>query len=385
MNELRILAAIRQHGALSKAEIARATGLSAQGVSIIVRSLLKDELLVKEAKVRGQVGQPSTPLALNPAGASTIGIKIGRRSLDVATMDFRGEIKRLESKRYDIPLPADVMALASRELANALSSLGSTDRERVVGIGLAIPGSMDLWWEPLGLDRECLAPWRSIDVAAALEEVADQPVLTYNDMTAACAAEIAFGESIKSDTVLYVFVGTFIGGGIVINGRLHVGAQGNAGALGPMPMDTVDDKGRPEQLLNRASLIFLERELLYHDIDVASVMRGTEDDPRAEAVFQSWLHPAAQGIARAVVAATSVIDFQALVIDGGLRADWKDRLVCATKTAMESLNWSGLSPIETFQGRIGNRARAIGAALLPLHNTFSPEPGLLVQRYSAPI
>src|SRR5205085_2390589 len=79
-NERLVLSLIRHHGALPKAEIARLTGLSPPTVQVIVQALEADGLLVRQEAQRGRVGQPSVPLSLNPDGAFSFGVKIGRRS-----------------------------------------------------------------------------------------------------------------------------------------------------------------------------------------------------------------------------------------------------------------------------------------------------------------
>src|SRR5690606_13593829 len=87
-NERLILSLIREAGALSKADIARITHLSSQTVTIIVNRLLKAGLLRKKEVIRGLIGQPSTPIEINPDGAISIGVKIGRRSLDLLALSF---------------------------------------------------------------------------------------------------------------------------------------------------------------------------------------------------------------------------------------------------------------------------------------------------------
>ena len=87
-NERLVMALVRRHGSLPKAEIARRSGLSPQTVSVIMRALEKDMLLVKGEPVRGRVGQPSVPMALNPDAVFSIGLKIGRRSADMVLMDL---------------------------------------------------------------------------------------------------------------------------------------------------------------------------------------------------------------------------------------------------------------------------------------------------------
>jgi DNA-binding transcriptional ArsR family regulator len=77
-NERLVLSLLRQHGALAKSDIARITGLSAQTISVIMRALEQDGLLLRGEPVRGRIGQPSVPMHLNPEGALFLGLKIGR-------------------------------------------------------------------------------------------------------------------------------------------------------------------------------------------------------------------------------------------------------------------------------------------------------------------
>ena len=131
-NERLMITAIRQAGALSKAEIARTTGLSGQAATVIVNSLLDEGLLVKREKVRGRVGKPFTPIALNPEGAFSMGVKIGRRSLEVLLVDFGGAVVASRSTPYAAPLPAQTMALATETAIELIESLKCGLRARIV-------------------------------------------------------------------------------------------------------------------------------------------------------------------------------------------------------------------------------------------------------------
>jgi hypothetical protein len=82
-NERLVLSLIRRHGDLPKADIARMTGLSPQTISIITNALEADGLLLRGKPLRGKVGQPLVPYSLNPEGALSFGLKIGRRSVDL--------------------------------------------------------------------------------------------------------------------------------------------------------------------------------------------------------------------------------------------------------------------------------------------------------------
>ena len=377
-NERLTITAIRQAGALSKAEIARTTGLSGQAATVIVNSLLDEGLLVKREKVRGRVGKPFTPIALNPEGAYSLGVKIGRRSLEVLLVDFAGAVVASRSTPYRAPLPAQTMALATGTAMELVDSLKRGLRARIVGLGVAMPWVLHEWSDVLGLDREAIAAWREIDVAADLESATGLPVSVYNDATAACAAEMIAGDRIDRSSALYIYLGTFVGGGVVIDGRLHRGAQLNAGALGSMPMDGTGGNGRPYQLIHQASVIDLERALATAGFDVSD-MSGPQDTPDVDDIFDAWLRRAVEALARAVVSAMSVVDFEEVVIDGLLRPDWRRRVVDGVTSAYGRFDCTGLSPIEIATGSIGPKARVLGAALLPLIGRFSPDTDLLVK------
>jgi len=377
-NERLMITAIRQAGALSKAEIARTTGLSGQAATVIVNSLLDEGLLVKREKVRGRVGKPFTPIALNPEGAYSIGVKIGRRSLEVLLVDFDGAVVASRSTPYPAPLPAETMALASGAAVELVDSLKRRLRSRIVGLGVAIPWVLHEWSEVLGLDREAIAAWQEIDVAAELRSATGLSVSVYNDATAACAAEMIAGDRIRHRSALYIYLGTFVGGGVVINGRLYRGEQVNAGAVGPMPMVGRDGDGQPRQLIHEASVIDLERALAAAGLDV-SEMFSPNGTPEVDDVFEAWSRRAVEGLSRAVVSAMSVVDFEEVVIDGLLRPDWRRRVVDGVTRAYRRFDCTGLSPIEIATGSIGPQARVLGAALLPLIGRFSPDTDLLVK------
>lgn len=377
-NERLMISAIRQAGALSKAEIARTTGLSGQAATVIVNSLLDEGLLVKREKVRGRIGKPFTPIALNPEGAYSLGVKIGRRSLEVLLVDFCGDIVASRTIPYHAPFPSQTMAMAMDTALELMDSLKRSLRARIVGLGVAMPWVLHEWFDVLGLEREAIAAWREIDVAAELEEATGLSASLYNDATAACAAEMIAGDRISQRSALYIYLGTFVGGGVVIGGRLYRGEQLNAGALGSMPIGDTDGAGNPLQLIHQASVIDLERALAASGFDESEMLDPTGiQDP--EDVFSTWLERAVEALSRAVVSAMSVVDFETVVIDGLLRPEWRRRVVDGVAGAYGKFDCTGLSPIEIATGSIGPKARVLGAALLPLIGRFSPDTELLVK------
>ncbi len=112
-NERLVLSLVRQNGSLAKTDIARMTRLSAQTVSVIMRELEDEGLLLRQAPVRGKVGQPSIPMALNPDGAYFIGLKIGRRSAELVLIDFLGNVRAMLQNSYRYPAPRETVDFVS--------------------------------------------------------------------------------------------------------------------------------------------------------------------------------------------------------------------------------------------------------------------------------
>lgn len=379
-NQRLIISSIRNHSALSKAEIARATGLSGQAASVIVNALLDEGILLKQDKVRGGVGQPHTPIALNPSGAFSLGIKIGRRSVEAILVDFLGQIVASRETAYQAPLFETAMPLAKSHALELIAGFSPTEISRIAGVGVAMPGELHEWSTELGLPRGALDGWRNADVAQEIENELGLPVTLYNDASAACAAELAAGNSIRCNSALYLYLGTFIGGGLVIDGRLYRGDNLNAAAIGSMPMAAQAEDGRPKQLIHLASVIQLEQQLDSAGLDGRALISGREEaGDAAHAVFHDWAGTAANGLARAAISAASVIDFEIVVIDGLLQPTWRDALIVAVEESMLCFNRAGLTPISIAAGSIGGKARVLGAALIPLHTRFSPDTDLLAR------
>lgn len=367
-NERLALSLIRRHGSLPKAEIARLTGLSAQTVSVIVRQLETDQLLIKETPQRGKVGQPLVPFSLNPDGAFAIGLKVGRRSGDLILLDLTGKVRRKVHQPYLFPTPQRLMDFVSGGLEKLLSDLTPVQRERICGLGIAAPFELWNWEEEIGAAHEVLEAWRDFDLIGEIAKLGDWPVHFSNDATAACAAELLFGKGNQYHNYAYFSVGYFIGGGIVINGHIFPGRTGYAGAIGSMPLAAPDGKLR--QLIHNASLFVLENRLQAAGLDAMVLARSPDDWGNIGPELNIWLEQAAKFLAQAAVATMSVIDFEAIIIDGAMPADVRRKLVEKTRAALIHQDLRGLPKFTIEEGSIGSDARAMGAASLSLFANY---------------
>ena len=292
-NERVLLQAIRLHGALPGAELARLTHLTAQTVSLITKRLIEDGLLLKREPVRGKVGQPSVPLGLNPDGAYAIGVKLGRRNLDVLLIDFEGQVRERSSLGYAYPEPQGVLAEIVQRVRAFKRRLPPGGRERLQGIGLATPLSLGGWQALLGFPAEVAERWNHADLRAELERQTGLPVEQIKDTAAACVAELVAGRGRSVKTFLYVFVDTFVGGGLVIDSHLRAGLHGNAGAIGSLPLGLARARAAepPAQLLSVASLINLEAQYQAAGLDTTAAGDARALQAPWLPVTRAWLGP----------------------------------------------------------------------------------------------
>lgn len=374
-NERLVLALVRRHGGLSKAEIARRCGLSAQTVSVIMRSLERDGLLRRGAPVRGKVGQPSVPMMLNPEGVFSFGLKIGRRSADLILMDFVGGVRKALRKVYKYPLPNQIAAFVETGVEELSAGLLEEERDKLAGIGIATPFQLWNWAEEIGVDPSMMDAWRNLDLAGEIGRIVPYPVYLQNDATAACGAELVFGRGPEFADFVYFFIGTFVGGGVVLNHSLYSGRTGNAGAFGPMPIaGTVHP---PEKLIDHASIVVLERMLADAGVDPSPLWLDAERWDGLDSYLDRWIGETAQALAIAIASSCAVIDFQAAIIDGGFPAAVRTRVVDQIKSEIGRLDLRGIDIPQICEGSIGTRSRAIGGASLPLFARYLADQNVL--------
>jgi predicted NBD/HSP70 family sugar kinase len=139
------------------------------------------------------MGQPSVPISLRANGAFSIGVKVGRRSLDVLTMDFAGHVRAREVLEYAYPDPRTVFSLLAGKLVHMMTALGD-DAAKVVGIGVAAPLWLGGWRNFFDTPPEVFAAWNEIDIRARVQALTALPVEFAKDTTAACAAELLMGQ-----------------------------------------------------------------------------------------------------------------------------------------------------------------------------------------------
>lgn len=363
-----VLSAVQGAGSLSRAEIARQTGLSAQSASVLTRGLEAEGLLQSGAPQKGKIGKPQTPMSLNPEGAFAFGLKIGRRKTDLVLLDLVGQVRGRNSITHAWPTPRETIEFLRAGIEEMAEGLSDEQRQRICGIGVAAPFELWSWLDIVGAPRSEMIAWRDFSFHDEVAAFSPLPVQVANDATVACSAELVFGLGREIRDYAYFYIGSFVGGGLVLDGKVWPGPTGNAGAFGSIP---IGDVTRPDhQLLHKASLFDLERRLVAERLSADRIRESLDESPEFERVMNRWIEDCAAAIAVAAVSVVAVIDTGAIVIDTALPGDVSERLARSVATAFNGIDRQGLATPHVHPGTIGRAAGSIGAAYMPIAQRF---------------
>ncbi len=389
---------VRRRGSMAKADLARATELSTQSASVIINRLLDEQLVRKLGAVRGRVGQPSQPIALNPDGAYAIGVHIGRRSLEIMLLDLTGQPRFRVEVAYPHPVVDAVFAAIGEQIGAIVARLGADGAARLCGIGVAAPLALGTWHRLLGQAPEQARQWAEIELRTRLQAMTTLPVTFAKDTAAACVAELLAGRGRGVPDYLYVYLDALAGGSLVLGGRPHRGANGNAGALGSMPLppamgvppepsasgrshehgahvEHAEQRGPgapPAQLLSVASLAMLEQRYAEAGLEAAAARDARALDAPWRDLTHVWAGQVADALAYAICSAACVVDLDAVIVDGKIGRGLLALLLSRVEIALTRYDWSGANRPPVLAGEVGVDANVIGAAYLALHAAFAP-------------
>jgi predicted NBD/HSP70 family sugar kinase len=387
-NERRVLQVLRRMGCASKAEISRSLNLTNAAMGSIVSSLEESGLVyLGKKRHEGGRGQPATLIHLNGKGVYSIGVQIDRSKIETILIDFDGNIiSRVKDERI-LPTPKQTLEIVKKDIEQILTLLDDEKKKRLAGIGLAIPYNLDSWTEVLNLPKDSFTLWKDYEFAKNLEELVGIPVYRENDGTSAAIAALYYGVGRDINDFLYLYIGPGIGGGLVLNGEIVSGENGNAADVGsmPVPPSSLKSTKRPNStfdiMLNRASINVLIKHLKYNGIDVDSQIQLESIISSNNKYFQEWLDDSIDALTHLIWSSTTLLDISTIVIasaiDGDLVSNVKKKLdFSLSVNAPESCKVPKI-----ITGKFGSDAGAIGAASLPIFYSFSPTKEILTEGF----
>jgi predicted NBD/HSP70 family sugar kinase len=322
MNEQTLLEHIRRSGPLSRAELSRISGLSKPTVSLALSTIERAGLVRTAGHRRGVPGPAAILYEIRPEAGFVLALDVGREYLRGAVTDLAGTIRSKTSRRTRATTgPGRVSDLV--RLADSLLSEVDLTRDMVTQSVLGSPGVFDPRRDALSLVGE-LTGWNRPGVLISLREAFGASLMIENDVDAAALAELTGGHGRGVDSFAFVSVGTGIGMGLVLGGRLHRGAHGAAGEIGFLPFA----EGHGVDLQDAARRGSFEAAASAAAVVRAARRAGLRGPVSARSVFTS----AAAGderaigtvaeeallVAKAISAVITVVDPELIVLGGGI-------------------------------------------------------------------
>ncbi|TDO51728.1 putative NBD/HSP70 family sugar kinase [Kribbella sp. VKM Ac-2527] len=374
----RIITALIQNGAASRAELARRTSLAPSTVSAIISELLGEGLVVEQAtqSVRAGTkgGRPATLVALDRSAGVAVGIDIGKQHVRVAVADLAHQLLAERSENVTPDLPASEGIRAAAALVHKTLGDAAADLSHVVGVGMGLPGPVHAPTGQLG-DSTILPGWVGVNAAQAMTDALGLRVEVDNDANLGAIGEWTWGAGRDCTEVIYLKLATGIGAGLIIGGRPFTGHGGTAGEIGHT---VVDPAGPICRCGNRGCL-----EMLAGSGAVLNALRPSHGNVQTIAEVLELAAAGDHGCRRAIADAGQAVGTAAatlcnlinprLIVVGGEMAAAGEILIDPLREALErGAIRSASHDVEVVQGTLGDRAEVLGAVALALRHGNQP-------------
>jgi glucokinase len=301
------------------------------------------------------------------------GIDVGATQIKLGTVDLEGRI--LQQDRLPAGAKASFVDFA-RPIAESLKRLQDKTGGTLRAVGIGTPGFTDKRTGVLMGGAENIPCLKGNSLSAFIKERFAVPAVTDNDGTCAAAGELAWGSARSYRDFLLITLGTGIGGGLVLDGKVYRGAQGFAGEVGHLGLDrngpwcVCGSRGCFEQYASATAIVRLHRERLQkrrlpipEPLEPAAVLMAARNgDP----VALETVRHAARAIAQAFGSVANLLNVEACIIGGGLSA-MADQLAGFVREYVADYAWPLLaSGLKIHTAALRNDAGLLGAAALAL-------------------
>lgn len=375
-NRRAVLSAIAFNSGLSNADISRMTGLAPQTASAIVADLEADGLIARGEVLRGRRGQPATPLSLNAKAGFAVGCEVNWDHVEIVLMDFGSNEVARYRRDYRWPDYRSIGGEVAKAIASLIDRLDTRQRSTVLSVGLAMPTDIHRNLHLLGAPDDQIKGWETHDLRAEIEARTGLETSVYNDGTAGCWAEMVMHPSPRPRGFAYLFIGTFLGSGIILDSMLRDGPPDAPSVLGSMFI--VGEDGARYIGHQVASLTPVREALSRRQLTPpASSPRDWPWQDWGDFV-PHWVDCAGKALAAIAMNTGAVVNVNHIVIDGEIPPSLVASLVAATERELALLPTMTHDRPQVLAGRLGTRAASLGAAQLPLlARLFSAEANAL--------
>ena len=234
-NRLTVFEIIKNQQPISRATIAKQTGMSPTTVSRIVGELTEQGYLLESDQVSSGLGRKSTLLGMNDASVLSVGVELDRRLMSIGIVDLQGKV--VCNSQYP-RTPDESVDQTLERISSAIDQLiqqHAIERTRIVGIGVGLPGIVNndegivVFSVQLG--------WKNVALATRLKELTGFEIAVDNELKVRALAEHLKGAAVGSSRTVLLGFGQGVGSAIILEGEIYRGVMNSAGEIGHTTVD----------------------------------------------------------------------------------------------------------------------------------------------------
>jgi predicted NBD/HSP70 family sugar kinase/DNA-binding XRE family transcriptional regulator len=374
-NRERLLQLLRSQGAMTQAQLARASGLSPATVSSIAREL-RDEGWLEAVGTGGK----RSALSLSRAAGVAVGIDFDHSHVRVAIADLAHSILAEASEPLDVDHEAEEgIGLAGKMVRELLHDVG-VSHERVTGVGMGLPGPLRRDTGEIG-DSAILPGWIGAKPEEMMSEELGLPVRVENDANLGALAELGWGAGYGAQDLIFVSVRSGIGAALVIDGRLYRGAGGTAGELGHTlfrengEVCRCGNRGCLETVAATGALVDLLRRSHGEDLTTEAMLEAARS---GDLGCRRVIHDAGRALGQVVATLLNVLNPELLVVGGDLAGAGNLLLDGVRESIGRAALPEAARRAKIVAGVLGDRAQVLGALALVVSEADRTFPTRLV-------
>ena len=382
-----VLKAVMGNGALSRADIAKITGLTPATITNITKELMERGYLVQSRIGESSGGRPPIILELDPNARYIIGVSIGVGKIEVVISNIIAEI--LIKKSVDLENQdrnKDNVLSIIVNLVNEIIDESGIHKEKIIGVGIAMHGIVNSY---TGISE--YSPyygWRNIDIKKELSEKIEYPIFLDNDVRAMALGESWFGIAKSKENFIVINVSNGIGAGIIIDNKPYYGVNFSAGEIGHISvrndgrrcncgnygcLETVSSNNniirKAIKLIKQGVSTSLSRDV--EDINKLSIQDICDAAKNGDEMSITILKEAARYIGIAITNLINILNPTAIVVVGEIF----ENTTYAIETLNEIVKNRGLKlsieNVRIIRSLLGRDAAVIGAATLVIQEIFN--------------
>lgn len=329
INKQLVLSCIRHFEPISRSQISKRIQISKPSVSLMVEQLLLEGWIEEKGPGESTIsgGRKPVQLVFNPKAAYVIGVDIGGTKVASGITCLNGEVHAYREFATGDYLSKDLFKRLQKDVSSMLKDLELSNSE-ILGMGIGVPGVTNVE-QGIVLDAPSLK-WKRYPVRKIASEYFSFPVYVENDVNTSVLGEQWLGAGKSLQNIIFISVGTGIGSGMVINGKLFRGSNFSAGEMGYLVTDyenaksyhpTYDGYGFLESVASGSSIGHKLSAVKNQTVTAKEAFTlWKKGDESAQKVIEEAVEQLGFGIANYV----SLFDPDLVIIGGGVSESFDD-------------------------------------------------------------